>query len=720
MFNHCVALYGMGGVGKTQVALEYVFRYKSEYKYVFWIAAHDLANLLSGFQEIAQTTQCVETDGKDAVSLARDVVKWLGKQNSWLLVLDNVDDIYLVSHYLPNVHAGNGNLLITTRNPYVNDIPAQGLEVTVFDTGTAVEMLLLHSNVTEKQDDDIQLHAVEIVNELGLLPLAIEQAATYIRVFLKDISKFKAIYSSSRERFLHERPATNWNYPYSVATTWSLSFSIVQERNSEAAELLNLLAFLNPDAILVEFLEAGRHGLHEPLKTLIGDSVKFNKAVGILEQYSLIRRSHMGQIISIHRLVQAVIKENLSQERERQFMETAVALFLSAFPVFEENNRQICRRYQVQVLGPLRTISKICSKDVADMSERLGYFLNVDGKFEDAEQLQRSAIDIYRYLFGSENARTLKAMSNIGETYLALGQMKDAETLQNEVLETRRRILGDEHPDTLTSMNNLALTYDTLGRTQDAEALQERVLEAQRRILGDEHPDTLRSMNNLALTYDTLGRTKDAEALQGRVLEAQQRILGEEHPDTLRSMSNLAVTYGNLGRTNEAAVLQEKVLESYQRILGEEHPDTLRSMANLAAAYCDLGQTKEAAALRERVLEAQQRILGDEHPDALRSMNNLAVTYGDLGRMNKAAALQEKVLESYQRILGDEHPDTLRTMNNLALTYGDLGRTNEAAVLQEKVQEVYQRIFGEDHPHKLRSKAVGIAGTATAILKWQQ
>src|SRR5947207_3752534 len=180
-FNHRVALYGMGGVGKTQVALEYIFKYKSEYKSIFWIIADNLANLQSGFREIARITQCVNTDGNDAASLARDVLTWLEKQISWLLVLDNVDDISIVDDYLPDVSTGNGNLLITSRDPNATGIPAQGLEVEVFEPQIAVEMLLLRANMTHKQDAETRSHAMMIVHELGFLALAIEQRAGFVR-----------------------------------------------------------------------------------------------------------------------------------------------------------------------------------------------------------------------------------------------------------------------------------------------------------------------------------------------------------------------------------------------------------------------------------------------------------------------------------------------------------------------------------------------------------
>src|SRR5271170_1348308 len=600
-FNHRVALYGMGGVGKTQVAIEYVVRYKTEYNAVFWITAKDHASLLQGFQDIAGVTKCVDNDAMNAASVARETLTWLEKQSSWLLVLDNVDDISVVYGHLPDT-IGEGHLLITTRDPNATGIPAEGLQVEVFDPETATDMFLLRSNMSDNGNATIRLEAVGIVTELGFLALAIEQAAAFIRESLKDIFKFLAIYSASRKKVLAQRPRAHWAYDHVVATTWSLSFDTVKKRNPDAAQLLKLFAFLNPDEILVEFLEDGKAGLPEPLNTLIGDSFEFNKALGDLEQFSLIRRPGDGRTISIHRLVQAVIKDNLVKEDKQKFMKIAVALFGCAFPQFQEDERQICREYQSQVVGPLLTLTELGTEEVANVLLRVGCFLYADGKSDGAERFQGKAVELYTVIFSDDDSRTLTAMGHLAETYRDLGRTIEAADLQQQVLAAREKILGSEDPDTLTSMNNLAGTYAALGRRKEAADLHVKALEAQQRILGNEHPDILASMNNLAQAYNALGRTKEAAGLHEMVLEVCQRVLGSKHPNTLMSMRNVASTYHALHRTKEAVALGEKVLDARQILLGSEHPDTLTSMSDLALTYQALGRTKESAALHEKVL----------------------------------------------------------------------------------------------------------------------
>jgi len=695
-FNHRVALFGMGGVGKTQVSIEYVVTYREKYNSVFWISVKDAASILLGFQEIAAFTKSVNTEATDAVSVAREVLRWLEKQSSWLLVLDNVDDISVVSGYLPDVTTGQGHLLLTTRDPNAMGLPAEGLEVEVFDSQTAAEMLLMRANLSDNANAEITLEAAKIVDELGFLALAIEQAAAFIRESLKDISRFMDVYSAHRRKVLAERPRQNWPYEHVVATTWSLSFQVVQ-KNPNATQLLNLLAFLNPDGILVDFLVAGKEGLPPPLNTLLGDAFERNKLLGFLEQLSLIKRPADGRFVRIHRLIQAVIKDNLLEEGKRNCMEMVVALFLRAFPEFQEDNRQICRQYQAQVVQPLLAVIELRIENVATMLLRVGNFLYEDGKYYESEDFQRNAMEIFTVLFGPEDHLTLTAMNNLANTYGLQGRPGEAAVLHEQVLEKTKRILGDEHPNTLLVMGDLAVTYGEQGQTTKKVQMEEQVLEKRKRILGDDHNDTLTTMSNLALTYGDQGRTSEAVVMHEQVLDKRKRILGDDHLDTLDSMGNLAWMYRKQGMSREAFVLHEQVLEKRKRILGEEHPDTLTDMLYLALMYREEGQTKKAVELGEQVVEKTKRILGDKNPATLTSMNHLAITYRMQGRLGEAAVLQEQVLEKRQQIQDDDHPNVLESMSNLALIYINQGRMEEAAALQEQVTEKRKRILGEEH-----------------------
>src|SRR5208282_2765431 len=320
-------------------------------------------------------------------------------------------------------------------------------------------------------------------------------------------------------------PKGNRQYPHSVATTWFLSFNIVRENHPQAAELFQLLSFLNPDGIVIDFLRDGAEVLQDDLRQVVSNQIDMSKALIELEKFSLLKWNRLTKTLLIHRLVQSVVKDEMSDSDSMTLRITIINLCDRSFPQeWTNENRELCRIYVGQLMRPLLDVNVIRTEQSASIMDRVGWFLREDGKLSDSERLSLRASEI------------------------------------------SAEILGPEHPDTLRSMDNLAITYRDQGRAAEAAALQEEVLEKRRRILGDEHPDTLRSMDNLAVTYGDQGRTAEAAALDEQVLEKSRRILGDDHPDTLRATGNLAMTYGDQGRTAEAAALQEQVLEKSRRI----------------------------------------------------------------------------------------------------------------------------------------------------------
>jgi tetratricopeptide (TPR) repeat protein len=466
-YNHRVAIYGLGGVGKSQIAIEYVYRYKQNYTNIYWVNASDQASLLSGFQKIGTKTKCVENVADlKPTEVAEAVCLWLPQQESWLLIIDNLDDLSVVDNYLPETHKG-GHTLITTRNRNAPDILAKGFEVPLLCENEAIDLLCIGSKPDNKvkYSDVERSYAVPVIQELGCLALAIVQASAFIRKCCRgDISEYLPLYQTSRKRILEELPVGQSKYPYSVAGTFLLSFGKV---SPEAAGLLRLFAFLNPDGILLDFIRAGSQGMNDKMKETINDEFVFRKALASLEEYSLVSSSVSEGCIVVHRLVQAVMKDTLSDTGDLDtYRNEVIDVCDAAFPATESLTveiRQLCRRFQNQVVEPVFEASKVQSQPAVFTLSRIAWFLYNDGKYRDAERLFEQCCNI-------------------------------------------TNSLGEEHPDTLLSISNLALTYSQQGKMDKAAELQEKVLEAGRRILGEEHPDTLSSMNNLASTYSQQGK----------------------------------------------------------------------------------------------------------------------------------------------------------------------------------------------------------------------
>jgi tetratricopeptide (TPR) repeat protein len=708
-----VALFGMGGIGKTQTALEFSYLSCTSYNRIYWISAVTQEALLDGYKRIAERAKIPLVADSNPISIAEQVLSWLKNTENWLLIVDNLDDIdvlstrnlgepNIVSMLLPESGPGR-HTLITTRNPNADHIPAQSLEVLLFDESDSVALLTSLSGLPISPEPEENGSAHQIAKELGNLPLAISQAAAYIKQISGNFDKYLKFYADSRKRVNAWVPKGPRPYLHSVATTWLMSITEIRNKNPTAARLFRLLAFLNPDGILIEFVKSGSKGMDENLKRVVSDELEFLEALSSFETLSLIKWDRQNNSILVHRLVQAVVKDEMPEEDLQSFRTMTNTVCARAAPGGFDDDRARWRIYVGQVVGLLSDSELLKSETSARVLLRVGSFLRDDGKITDSLKLLTRSSEIYDELFGGEHEFTLNARLNLASAYWAQGKMVDAVEMEEEVLEKSRRILGEEHPDTLTTMNNLAQTYKDQGKIAEAARLQEEVLEKRRRILGEEHPHTLTYMNNLAQTYQDQGKIAEAARLQEEVLEKRRRILGEEHPHTLDTVNNLAQTYKSQGKIAEAARVQEEVLEKRRRILGEEHPHTLNTVNDLALSYLDLGKIAEAARLQEEVLEKRRGILGEEHPHTLTYMNNLALSYRDQGKLAESVRLQEEVLEKRTRILGEEHPGTLTTMDSLASTYWNQGKIAEAAKMEEEVLQKRRRILGEEHPRTLHT-----------------
>ena len=699
-YNHRIALHGLGGVGKTQTALAYVYAHKSDYESIYWITGVNQASLFSGFQTIAKSAYLLKgTIDIQPMEVAKTVLSWLSRQDSWLLVIDNLDDFSIVKGFLPPRDSGK-HTIITTRNPNFYEIPAEGMEIDVLDPQDATELLIIRSTLPPKVDSEqVQSEANLIVKELGYLALAIEQAAAFIRETSKNIFKFLPSYRADRKKHHIRIPRGNWEYSKAVGTTWHLSFQQIEQNNVGASELLKLFAFLNPDGILLKFLERGKDGLPDLLRDLIANADDFYQALGELERFSFIRREDSGveDSITIHRLVQYVIKDDMDDSQFSLMTESIIALSDHAFPRhWEKEMRLVCRKFQEQVFVPLSEVKLVKSEALFRILTVVGTFLQEDGKYEQAAELRLKVVDISTTLKGSEHRDTLKAMAQLAETYRYLRLWKKSIELYEKVLETSTKVLGDDHVDTWTVMGDLAATYRSVRRREEAISMQKKVLDARLKALGEEHPDTLRAMGNLGATYRNQGRLEDAAKLQEKVLESRLKIMGDEHPETLRAMINFAVTCRFQQDPQRAAHLEERVVEIRMNTLGLEHPDTLDAMRNLAASYSSQKRLNDALKLQETVLKTRARVMGEEHPDTLWAMASIADTYHEQRKFEAAVTLQENVLNIRRRRMGNSNHETVIAMKKLAKTYSSLRRWAEASKLQAEVVQARKQIFGMD------------------------
>jgi tetratricopeptide (TPR) repeat protein len=712
-----IAITGLGGVGKTQLVLELLYRMKDKNKHclIIWVHATNGESLHQAYRDVAWQLRIPGWEDENA-DVKRLVQGHLSRDDAgqWLIVFDNADDIDMwiakagskqeseegsrgLGDYLPS--SGQGSIIFTTRDRRTASKLARQNVVIIpeMDEVAATQLLqkcLINPDLVNNRHDTAVLLA-----ELTYLPLAIAQAAAFINENGITLGCYVSLLAEQEEEVIallseeFEDDGRYRNIRNPVATTWLISFEQIQQRNSLAAQYLSFMSCVDPKEIPQSLLPPGSSRKEE------------TEAIGTLDAYSFVSRRPGNPVLDLHRLVHLATRNWLRKERKlAQWTERVIVRLEEVFPDDDPKNRSVWRRYLPHAHYALQ--AELTDKDWTcrmDLIWRYGLCLYQDGQWDEAEVAFTQVLETRKRVHEPDHPATLTSMTKLASTHRRQGRWNEAEELEVQVMETSKAVLGAKHPDTLTSMGNLASIYWLQGRWNEAEKLEVQVMEIRKAVLGAKHPDILTSMANLASIYCLQGRWNDAEKLGVQVMETSKAVLGAKHPDTLTSMGNLASTYQNQGRWNEAEKLRVQVIEIRKAVLGAKHPDTLTSMGNLASIYWLQGRWNEAEKLGLQVMETSKAVLGAKHPDTLTSMGNLASTYWLQGRWNEAEKLFIQAMETSKAVLGAEHPDTLTSMANLASTYCSQERWNEAEKLGVQVMEIREAVLGAEHPDTLTS-----------------
>src|SRR6266516_3338797 len=704
--NGCqrVAVLGLGGVGKSRIALELAHRTKAQRpKYsVFWVQATDCLTFEKDVYEIGNKLeiQGIEDEKADVKNLVKQRLSH-ESAGQWLMILDSADDEAIwgtksiLADYLPN--SPEGSVLVTTRNRRVatNLAGKESIEPQEMKEGEALDTF---RDLLAKPDILTDLDATfTLLGRLTYLPLAIVQAALYININDVSIPVYLDLLNDSEENvieLLNEDFQTKGRYKDGenpVAVTWLISFEQIRRQNPLAADYLSFISCL------------GEKNIPQSLLPDAPSTKKMIDALGVIKAYFFLWKRNDSDVLDplydMHRLVRLATRSWLkSRDSLVNWSETAIKRLAELFPTCQHKNKDQWILYMphTQILCDSNLGVDLIERYA--LLEKMGSWLVMGGKYEEAVRIQSSVVLWREQNLGEMDKNTWKAYDSLGEALRKQGDWNKAEKYHKQALDRQRAKLGPEHPSTLTSMANLASTYRNQGRWKEAEELDMQVMETSSRVLGAEHPSTLTSMANLASTYRNQGRWKEAEELEVQVMETSSRVLGAEHPSTLTSMANLASTFWNQGRWKEAEELEVQMMETSSRVLGAEHPSTLTSMANLASTYRNQGRWKEAEELDVQVMETRKRVLGAEHPSTLTSMANLASTYRNQGRWKEAEELEVQVMETSSRVLGAEHPHTLTSMNNLAFTLKSQSRNEEGISLMKNCFQLQKQILGPQHP----------------------
>jgi len=655
-FTQTSAITGLGGVGKTQLALQYAYTHLNDYQVIWWVRSEEPATLAADYASLAARLDLHEKSSQDQRVIVEAVRRWLEQNGGWLLVFDNAQSFKDLEDYL--LRAGSGHVIITSRNQSWGGI-ARMLTVDIFTPAESVEFLRRRTG----QDDEDAANA--LAEALWNLPFALEQAGAYIEETGITLSDYlKRFQEEQKEVLKRGKPAS---YPATVATTWEISFSRVQEESEAGADLLRLCAFLAPDNIPKSLLVAGAEHLPEPLSTVVTTELKFDDAVAALKRYSLMTVA--DDFLSVHRLVQAVARDRLSNEERKRWAEAAVRLVNGAFPQGSNDIRtwDVCSVLLPHALAAAEQAEEleVALESTGRLLNQAGLYLKGRAEFSEAKSAHERALEIGEKVYGPDHSNVATMVNNLAGVLLALGDLAGAKKSYERALEIDEKLYGPDHPNMAIRVNNLGFVLQDLGDLDGAKKSYERALEIDEKVYGPNHPNVAIILNNLGRVMHEMSELKGAKVCFERGLEIDEKVLGPDHPNVAIRVNNLGLVLKDMGDLKGAKEHIERALEINEKAYGPDHPNVARDVNNLGGVLENLGELAGAKKSYERALEIDEKVYGPDHPEVATDVNNLGMLLRDLGDLEGARKNLEKALDICQSRLGEDHPLTLKVQNNL-------------------------------------------------------
>jgi tetratricopeptide (TPR) repeat protein len=685
------AVEGMGGVGKTELAIQYSLlnlQLKAYPGGICWIRAREQD---IGLQIVNFARTDLDLNPPDDLELP-DRVRWCWKrwrEGNALIVLDDVKDYSDIKPYLPP-QPSQFKVLITTRLKL--DLPSS-LYLAVLSEPDALE-LLSQLVGSEKVEQELEI-AKELCQRLGYLPLALQLVGRYVkkrRIFLaEELRRLEEKGLGHPSMTVPENdPSWTLEIKRGVEAAFELSWEELSEFAQQIGCLLGLFALAPIPWSLVENAAVEQ------------DSENLEDARVELENWHLLQSDR--DIYQLHQLIHEFLrnKQNNLTNRDEQKSNFCTAIVEVAKKISDTPTLSEIASLSLFIphLGKAVTVYHNCLKDddLILPFQGLGNFYQGQGNYARALPWLEQCLSVVRERLGEDHPDVATSFNDLALLYSDQGRYEQAESLYQQALELRKRLLGEDHPDVATSFNNLALLYYHQGRYEQAEPLYQQALELRKRLLGEDHPDVATSFNNLALLHQYQGKYEQAEFHYQDALELYKRLLGEDHPLVATSLNNLASLYSDQEKYEQAEPLYQQALELRKCLLGEDHPHVATSLNNLAALYKEQGRYEQAEPLYQQALELRKRLLGEDHPHVATSLNNLALLYSDQERYEQAEPLYQQALELKKRLLGEDHPRVATSLNNLALLYYHQGRYEQAEPLYQKALVIAERVLGENHP----------------------
>ena len=705
------AISGLGGIGKTQLAIEYAYCFRHEYQAILWARAETTEALNASYAEIARILNLPKKNVQEQEVIVQAVKHWLQETNGWLLILDNADDLIIVQPFLPLVCPGH--LVLTTQARVMGKL-ARRLEIDTLEREVGALLLLRRAGVItpdgalDSASSPDHAVALKLTEEFEGLPLALDQAGAYIEETQCGLADYERQYQTRRGELLAHRGMGMDDHPAPVTATWSISFAKVESRNPAAADLLRLCAFLAPEAIPEKLLTEGAKELGEVLAPIATKAYQFQQAIDVLHNYSLIKRDSRTSTLTVHRLVQAVLRNSLSVEDQQKWKLRAVRVVRATLPNLDHSDWTTCEVWlpHVSLCDSWMKEEEVPFSLASPLLNWAGCYLRERARYDEAESFLEHALTMSQFAHREASLAETTHLNELAYLYWNQGKYKEAEKLFK-----RARIIqeGQMTYEALTlpeklqyaeSLQSLACVYQTLGKYKESEELFLLALKAV-------------SLQSLAFVYQIMGRHKESEELFLRALARS------EPADELAgavTLSNLAELYRRQGRYKEADLLLKHAQSIHENHVGSEHLKTAYIFHKQALLSFDQERYDEAEKLFIRTQKIYETRLGSEHPNRAQVLHGLAEIRRVQHKHEDAEALFKHALKILKKKFGPEHPATASTMNGLALLYLEQGKyiymNQERCMKQGRYKEA-EELF--DHALKIRERCLGEAHPDTAL-----